>query len=250
MSPQDTKRQIVEAVENSSEPALSAKQIAERIDVAVKTIHNNITNLVESGQLSTVEIGNATAYYADRIRDNSSTLQEHQCVRCGRSLRTSHDLVKVDVDESFQYSRSISNSFFLLFCRFCYSDFKNWAGVTPGETGSYPDVHGWEIPFEQLRDIQEDDSRRSSPDIGPFDETERKILDIVSELEQKHEYNVAKSDAVFTEYGAETEIERKQVKSVLDSLHSQGFLGFGDPGGYFVAKDASTDDYPDPPEDM
>jgi hypothetical protein len=255
MAPDDTKRQIRTAVERADEPALSAKQIAERSGLAVKTVNNHIGVLTESGDLASTQIGNATAYYATQVRGGTHTEHRHQCRRCGRAVTQTRDMVRLDVRQFYEQSSEVSEHYFYLLCRFCNSDLTAW--LFGDVEGDYPRVHQWNIPADQLRDIQEDETVRTTPNGTVQVSTEEKeIYDLIRRIEQDHDGGAPKSE-VTAEYarvnnidtedwGLNEEIQAHNViKKLIDRLVGRGWIERGS-NTYRTARDASADGHPEP----
>jgi Fe2+ or Zn2+ uptake regulation protein len=255
MAPDDTKRQIRTAVERADEPALSAKQIAERTGLAVKTVNNHIEALTESGDLASTQIGNATAYYATQVRGGSHGEHRHQCRRCGRVVTQTRDMARVDVRQFYDESAAASEHQFYLLCRFCNSDLTAWLF---GDTNrDYSHVHKWNIPTDQLRDIQEDETVQTAPTVTKWVSAEEKeVYDLIRRIEQEHDGGAPKSE-VTTEYarmnnidtedwGLNEEIQAHNViKKLIDRLVGRGWIERGS-NTYRTARDASADGHPEP----
>jgi Fe2+ or Zn2+ uptake regulation protein len=239
MSDSDTRRKIMSTVEQAAEPALSAKQIADRMEVSVKTVHNHISQLVESDTLETTQIGNATAYYSERITEHPADVNQ-QCSRCGRSVRRVQDMAKVDIETYFEDSISASTNTFRLFCRFCYEDWDDWVFGHHNEIGNYPLVHSWDIPAEQLRDVQEDPDVLTTPDVGVYDDRALELYNIIDDWESETGERGMPVEEIYDRFCAEGKLSRKKARSHLNTLKSRGWL---QPMGYAYATplDASRD---------
>jgi hypothetical protein len=255
MAPDDTKRQIRTAVERADEPALSAKQIAERSGLAVKTVNNHIGVLTESGDLASTQIGNATAYYATQVRGGTHTEHRHQCRRCGRAVTQTRDMARLDVRQFYEQSSEASEHYFHLLCRFCNSDLTAW--LFGDVEGDYPLVHQWNIPADQLRDIQEDEAAQTAPTVTKWVSAEAKeMYDLIRRIEQDHDGGAPKSE-VTTEYarmnnintedwGLNDEIQAHNViKELIDRLVDRGWIEKRS-NTYRTARDASVDGHPEP----
>jgi hypothetical protein len=261
MVPDDTKRQIRTTVERADEPALSAKQIAERTGLAVKTVNTHITALTESGELATTQIGNATAYYPNRVRGGSRGSHQHQCRRCGRAVIKQKDMARVDVRHFYGESPGVSEHEFYLLCRFCESHLSAWLF---GDTNrGYPYVHKWDIPTDQLRDIQEDETVRTTPpQARSLPAEEKQIYDLIRRIEQDHDEDAAPAAEVRAEYAEmngvdwdPSEISRRGVgvgmaeMAVMDRLvNSLVQKGWVEKGltTYRTARDAAIEGHPEP----
>lgn len=255
MASDDTKRQIRTAVERADEPALSAKQIAERTGLAVKTVNNHIGALTESGDLASTQIGNATAYYATQVRGGTHTEHHHQCRRCGRAVTQTKDMARLDVRQFFEQSSEVSEHHFYLLCRFCNNDLTAWLF---GEAeGDYPRVHQWNIPRDQLRDIQEDETVRTTPGrLAQVSAAEKEMYDLIRRIEQEHDGGAPKSE-VTTEYARMNDIDTENwglneeiqahtvIKEPIDRLVSRGWIESGT-NTYRTARDASVEGHPEP----
>lgn len=238
MSHHETPTRILEAVKSSSEPALSAKQIAERLGVSVKTVHNNITELVESGSLQTTEIGNATAYYtgSDDTREGG---EMHSCKRCNRRVEPFRDLARIDLKCQFEDSRDVSREEFYILCRFCYSDLISWLFGDTGMIGYHSSVHSWDIPEEQLKEVQEDKDKVSMPRTDSYNEFKLEVLDTIVDMYEEGSEGVS-SSKIAAEMGINSMDEKMEFNQCLQSLETTGavqksFLG------YVPAQDDSTE---------
>jgi len=149
---------------------MSAADLAEGLDLSIKTINNNIKELIEGDEIETTQIGNATAYYVRADQLPAHQKPDHTCQRCGRDCPAFHDLTKVEVDTYFeQGQREDSTVDFYILCRFCYSDLTKWLFSDDGAMGRYRDVHSWDISQEQLNAVREDSDTVTRP--GEPDET-------------------------------------------------------------------------------
>jgi hypothetical protein len=256
MAPTDTKRQIRNAVEHADEPALSAKQIADRTGFAVKTVNKHIDRLTESGDLAVTQIGNATAYYSNRVRGGSHTDHSHQCRRCGRAVTQSKDMARVDLYEFFDDGSTASDHVFYLLCRFCKSDLAAWLFGDDG--GDYPFVHRWNIPTEQLRDVQQDDTVVTTPgEFSLLDESLMDLYDIIRGREEISGDGWADKNTVLKTYAEQRGVDtdgcglqepiqlHPRLGEAVEELVSRGWVERS-ANGYRTARDASVDDHPEP----
>lgn len=62
-NPKLTESRVLEIMSNANRPVWSAKKFADRADVTHSTARKHLKELVESGKIETLEVGNATAYY-------------------------------------------------------------------------------------------------------------------------------------------------------------------------------------------
>ena len=154
---------IVRTLRKSDEPARSAKQIADELDVSVKTVNDNITDLVEDGRVDTVDIGNATAYYVSVREYPAHEKPDHYCTKCGREVNDSQDSARIEYKKYFTGQRSADEVVTQeVFCRFCYHDFVSWVHNDENLMHVYPHVEEWDIPEHQLEDVQRDPDIRTS----------------------------------------------------------------------------------------
>jgi DNA-binding transcriptional ArsR family regulator len=238
MSDKGIRRELKRALRNTSEPALSAKQLADKIDVSVKTVHNHISDLVDEGAVETTQIGNATAYYDSRLKEHPSKVN-HQCNMCGRSIKRPMDMAKLEIEQFFNDSASVSSGTFLLLCRFCFKDVMDFVYEGNSEPGPYTNVHSWNITDSQLRDVQEDPDIGTTPTVSVRDEHELEVYDVIDEItEDRHGASIAH---ITGQIGAETDLERRKVRQSVESLYKSGWLE-RNRMGYKPATDASRDD--------
>lgn len=160
----DTRQQIIRKLRNSDEPALSAADLAEELDLSVRAINTHLDRLTANEKVQTHQIGNATAYYLDTVSEPRHNLPDHTCHRCGRGANELHDFGKVELDEYFESSHSEpSTSNFYILCRFCYHDLVAWLYNDENRMGSYPYVDQWEIPEDQKQEVIDDPEIDTEP---------------------------------------------------------------------------------------
>lgn len=181
MHQESKKEQIVRKLRSSDKPALSAKDLAEHLDVSVRTVNNHLPDLVEEGRIETTQIGNATAYYIPFEELPSHKKPQHSCKRCGRTTDL-NDFAKVEHQTYFGNSEIETEAVdFSLLCRFCYSDHISWVHNDEAAMGEYLYVHTWDIPEKQLQEVREDPDIETCPPVDALDETERALYDLVEE---------------------------------------------------------------------
>lgn len=157
MQDTDTKQRITHELRNTDEPAMSAAMLAEQLDVSVRTINTHITDLVENGQIQSLEIGNATAYYTSATDRPVHKKPDHHCDRCGREIWERFDFAKMDETTYFEgKAREPSVPDFWILCRFCHSDLVNWMFRDSNAMGDYPSVDHWNVPEEQVEAVKSD----------------------------------------------------------------------------------------------
>lgn len=224
MSHSDTKQRIVRHLRSSSEPVLSAKKLAEQIDVSVRTINNHVGTLVEDERISTTQIGNATAYYIPFSDLPPHKKPDHICNRCGREVNEHHDFAKVDWETYFAGDRKEpSTADFYILCRFCYSDFVSWVESDPGFIGMYPSVHGWDIPSSQLIEVREDPDVATAPNTDTLSGDMETVLNLIVSLEEEYDNQDVPMDAVVD--AAEDEgLDYYEVDSTLNNLKNAGYI--------------------------
>jgi len=153
----DTRERIIRKLRNSDEPALSAADLAEELDLSVRAINTHLEKLTANGKVQTHQIGNATAYYLDTVSEPRHNLPDHTCHRCGRAADELHDFGKIELDEYFKTSHpEPSRSNFYILCRFCYEDLVSWLYNDVNSMGDYPFVEQWDIPEEQKQEVIDD----------------------------------------------------------------------------------------------
>lgn len=162
MSTDTISDRIVETLQTAEKPALSARQIADRVDVSVRTVNTHLDTLVADGQVETMQIGNATAYYVGFKPRQGFREPSYQCVRCGRPVVEAYDFAKVETTAFFKrqwlYGSRRGQLYiptnFYVFCRFCYTDLFSWMWL-PAAVGEYPFVDKWSLPRRQAEDAAE-----------------------------------------------------------------------------------------------
>jgi len=164
----DTRERIIRKLRSSDEPALSAADLAEELDLSVRAINTHLDELTSSGKIQTHQIGNATAYYLDTVSEPRHNLPDHTCHRCGREADETSDFGKIELDEYFTTSRpEPSTSNFYILCRFCYEDLVAWLYNDDNRMGSsYPFVEKWDIPEEQKEEVIDDPEVDTEPPEG------------------------------------------------------------------------------------
>lgn len=222
MSQRSMKEQVVTQLRSTNEPALSAQQLAEKLDVSVPTINNHTETLVGEGRIDTTQIGNATAYYIS----NDSTQRdgpEHTCKKCGR-LTARHDFAKLDTTTYFE-RRNEENSMadFVILCRFCYSDFISWAWNDPGSMGMYPHVHSWYIPDDQLEEVREDPEIETAPGREFLDEEPTAVMGLIEEHCADPDEGLTE-DEIVELAREEVGLSRIRAQSVFQNLRQGGHL--------------------------
>jgi hypothetical protein len=226
MSSTDTKERIVRTLRNADDPALSAKKLAEELDVSVRTINNHVDGLVAEGRVETSQIGNATAYYIPFEDLPAHKKPDHTCARCGREVDEGHDFAKLEVDTYFfRGNLESETSDFHLFCRFCYSDFVSWAHGDVGAVGEYPFVHSWELPTSQLIEVREDPEIETTPGGREhLDEEPTMLLEFVEEQWESGEYDRGVPKHEVTAHGEAHGLLDVQVRQAIQRLRSGGYL--------------------------
>lgn len=225
MSTTDTKDRIVRSLRNSDEPALSARDLAEDLDVSVRTVNNHVGTLIDKGRIATTDIGNATAYYIPREELPGSHKPDHTCHRCGRDADTRYDFAKWDVSTYFEDKNAEGSvADFYVLCRFCHTDLIHWIYNDPGSIGHYPGVHSWSLPTDQLVEVREDPEIETTPSTDI-------ILDGNDLMEAVYEYIVehATEGEGVTEHEIENQFESeiplgRSVDSILRQLHTSGLV--------------------------
>lgn len=217
MSEIDTKSSIVHTLRRTDDPALSAKTLADKLDVSVRTINNHIDHLVEEDRVATTQIGNATAYYIPFDDLPNHTKPDNSCRRCGRAVDEVYDFAKLDASTYFarnNYGEETAD--FYIFCRFCYDDFVSWI-EDPGTIGEYPYVHAWDLPRGQLAEVRDDPEVVTEPGEPKYlDDAPQLLLAYIEDNEDEWERGVPKYELL--EYAVEEgllEVEADQALSVL-----------------------------------
>jgi Fe2+ or Zn2+ uptake regulation protein len=154
---------IIRALRTTDEPARSAKQLSNELDVSVKSINNNITDLVEENRVETVEIGNATAYYISIQDFPAHEKPDHFCSKCGREVNDSQDSGRVEFESYFSDQRTSDDVVTRqVLCRFCYHDFVSWLHNDESLMHVYPHVEEWDVPDHQIQEVKNDPDIRTS----------------------------------------------------------------------------------------
>lgn len=220
MEQESKKEQIVRKIRNSDKPALSASDLAEQLDVSVRTVNNHIPNLVEDERIETTQIGNATAYYIPFEDLPSHKKPRHTCKRCGRTTSL-YDFAKVEHDIYFEYGNIGSGSAnFSLLCRFCYSDYISWVNNDTATMGNYPHVHRWNIPEKQLREVRDNPDIDTHPAVDNLNRQNRELYELVKEFGGDEAVPVEKIRTEASEVG----LSPNTVEPLLDNLVQQGHL--------------------------
>lgn len=210
MASADTPQEIVRALRNTNEPAMSAADLADKIGVSVKTINNHTPALVEEEKIRSTQIGNATAYFLASSDLPAHKKPDHTCSKCGREISESNDFAKIDYTRYFDDGgKEPSVVDFYIVCRFCYSDFVSWMFNDIGSIGEYSDVHSWYIPEDQLNEVRDDPDILTKPSLDYVDEEPKRLLELIENLEEK-----------------EDEEERLWVDDVLDAAMEDGMREF------------------------
>lgn len=116
---------------------------------------------------------------------------------------------------------------FYILCRFCYSDFVAWVHNDPASMGDYWDVHSWDIPERQLREVRDDPDIDTAPSPDSLDADDREIYDIVDELggDEGAPEDAIKSRA--EESGMTPRTEEVRLNELVSRGHlSRGLSGF------------------------
>jgi len=226
MSGTDTKARITRTLRNADDPALSAKKLAEELDVSVRTINNHVNDLVAEERVVTSQIGNATAYYIPFEDLPPHKKPDHTCARCGREVEELHDFAKVEVDTYFARGNLEGDTAdFYIFCRFCYSEFVPWAHGDDGSMGEYPFVHSWDIPTNQLEEVRDDPEITTMP--GGRDQLEEEptlLLEFIEERWNSGEYDRGVPKNEVAAYGEQNGLLDVQVDKALNRLRTGGYL--------------------------
>lgn len=153
----EIKSRIVRALRSTDEPARSAQQLADELDVSVKSINENITELVDEERVETVEIGNATAYYINLRNYPAHEKPDHHCSKCGREVNDSQDSARIEFTKHFTNQRSADEVVTRqVICRFCFHDFMSWLHNDEHLMHVYPHVEEWDIPEHQIQEVRDD----------------------------------------------------------------------------------------------
>jgi hypothetical protein len=196
MSNSDTRQRILRTLRKTEEPALSAADLAEELQVSVKTVNNNVTSLIDDDEIATTQIGNATAYYIEPEDLPAHSKPEHTCKRCGRDASGTNDQARIDTETYFVgQNREPSTLDFYVLCRFCYADLVRWLHNDDGAMGNYPFAHSWEIPESQLRDVRDNPNIESAPDRTDVyvDEYKQMAAEVLNSLVDDPDEPISKS---------------------------------------------------------
>lgn len=220
MQQESMKGRIVRTLRGTDEPALSAKNLAEELDVSVRTINNHLPELIDEERIETTQIGNATAYYIPHEDLPSHKKPEHCCKRCGRT--TSHnDFAKLEHETYFEGGNIESGTAdFAILCRFCYLDYISWIHNDEGSMGDYPYVHSWHIPEKQLLEVREDSAIDTCPRMAGLQELEQELYDMVKDMSS--EEPVAVND--IESKARDMNISADTVEPLLRNLAKKGFF--------------------------
>jgi len=223
MSQRNMKDQVITQIRSTNEPALSAQQLAEKLDVSVPTINNHTEDLVGEGRIDTTQIGNATAYYISNEGETKRNGPEHTCKKCGR-LTASHDFAKLDTTTYFERGgEEGSMADFYILCRFCYSDFVSWMWNDPGSMGTYPHVHSWYIPDDQLEEVREDPEIMTAPGREHLDDNPAEVLELIEERCAEAEGGLTE-DEILEIAQEEVGLSRFKAQAVFKGLRQGGHL--------------------------
>lgn len=157
------KDRIVRALRTTDEPARSAKQLSDKLDASVKSINDNISDLVEEDRIETVEIGNATAYYINIQDFPAHEKPDHFCAKCGREVNDTQDSARVELESYFSHQRPNDEVVTRqVLCRFCYHDIVSWLHNDESLMDVYPHVEEWDVPEHQIQEVDDDPDIRTS----------------------------------------------------------------------------------------
>lgn len=222
MAKQSVKDQIIRHLRATGDPACSAKQLAEHIDVSIPTINSHTEELIAEDRIATTRIGNATAYYLADTPTNRDH-PEHTCKKCGR-VTASHDFVKLDISTYFERSnREESLPDFYILCRFCHSDYISWIHNDPGMIGEYSKSHSWYIPDEQLEEIRDDPDTISAPTTEYLGDERKQLYRQIEQLEMDAGGDTV-SESEIVEAASADGTPARVVRQHLADLHRMGHL--------------------------
>ena len=230
----DTKSRIMRKLRNTDEPALSARMLADRLDVSVKTINKHVERLTEAGHIETSEIGNATAYYIPFTDLPTHKKPDHTCGRCGREINEQYDFARLEYETFFErWNPEDTTSTMYIFCRFCYADFIDWVEHPPS-IGEYMRAHAWNIPTDQLEEVRDDPETTTAPNPETLDGVEQSVLEFIKANEAEYEHGVPAD--VVTEF-IESELGKHdwEAEEILANL-KEGFVFHRYSRGYRAAK--------------
>ena len=222
MSHSETTDRIVRKLRGADKPAMSAADLADELGVSVKTINNNIEELIGRGEIETTQIGNAKAYYIPDSDLPSHKKPDHTCHRCGREANDIDDVAKIDLDIYFDDGglEPETTDFYVL-CRFCYSDLVSWLYGDDGSMRDYQRVHSWNIPESQLQQA------RNNPEIQTRPEEPSDFLDNYPAYELFESLVKDREEPV-----DETEFKEK-LREELGSRQAPQAFQWLENGGYF-----------------
>lgn len=220
MKQESTKERIVRTLRSTSEPALSAKDLADSLDVSVRTVHNHVPDLVEDERIESTQIGNATAYYVPFEDLPSHKKPGHTCKRCGRTT-SMYDFSKIEMDIYFESGKlEPDTADFHIFCRFCYSDFISWSHNDPNAMGEYPRVHLWNIPEDQLFEVRDDPDILTWPGEDRMDEREQEVHEFVKAHGEDEGMTIPEMEAA----AEDRDDFRPPSEPLLDRMTKRGYF--------------------------
>lgn len=232
MSETDTKDRILRTLRRTDEPALSAKKLAEELDVSVHTVNNHTDGLEEEGRIETTKIGNAAAYYLPHSELPSRAKPDHTCGRCGREISRIYDHAKIEYDAYFDGMASDEGTAtFYIFCRFCYADFIGWV-EDPASQGEYPFVHTWDIPDDQLEEVRDDPDVQTMMPLESLEDEQVALYNIIKE--NQGDGGVFTEDII--EEAQELGLGEIEVKQRLKKLARTGYVYDAGIGYYRAGK--------------
>lgn len=212
MASSNTQHRIVKALQRTDEPAMSAKQLANALNVSVHTVNKHTATLVDNNRVATTQIGNATAFYiADKM---DPTAVDHVCDRCGRAIYEVQDFALLSRATHFDRNTTESGTLSrYILCRFCYSDFVSWFEM-PDTIGEYPFTEIWDVPEHQLDNVK-------NPDTSNLGGRHKTVFDLI--LQELDEDDViAKSTIV--EKAKEHEMLQREAEEIINTLCHVGYL--------------------------
>lgn len=223
MSRTDTKDRIIRHLRSTDEPALSARKLADQLDVSVRTINNHVDELESKERIATTQIGNATAYYIPFSDLPSHKKPNHTCIRCGREVNEGFDFAKLE-DETYYERGNLeeSSADFHILCRFCHSDFVSWVNNDSGFMGMYPGVHGWNIPTAQLLEVRDDTEITTAPGTSMLRGNNKILYEFIEAEEDGYEEGVPQE--VVLDAGEEKGMARFEAERALNQLNNGGYL--------------------------
>lgn len=224
----DTKESILRQIRNTDKPAVSAAQLADEIEVSVHTINKHVESLVDEDRVQDTKIGNATAYYIPYTDLPSHKKPDHTCARCGRDINTLNDFAKITVDRYYnRHSRAMGEADFYVFCRFCQHDLVGWI-YDEGAIGDYYDVHGWDIPREQLEEVRNDPDIRTAPDdLYHLSDEQKQAYYVIEETQEDSEGGWVPEDEVLHRLSEIHGIHEKVAEQAVNQLSMNGFIDHG-----------------------